>query len=127
MNFLLYNGNIIKKREVLEHFPPATPTVRVVVVKIYLVEREPPFSLRRRWVAFLCSRTFFRKKCALISRTIPFRTSRRISRNVSMIITSFPNEKGKRETTNHPNVPQTKVNGHWVLGFDPETLMQYVK
>ena len=22
---------------------------------------------------------------------------------------------------------QTKVNGHWVLGFDPETLLHYVK
>ncbi|WP_338449924.1 glutaredoxin family protein [Niallia oryzisoli] len=29
--------------------------------------------------------------------------------------------------TGQMGVPQTKVNGHWVLGFDPETLMQYVK
>jgi len=28
--------------------------------------------------------------------------------------------------TGQMGVPQTKVNGHWVLGFDPETLMQYV-
>ena len=30
------------------------------------------------------------------------------------------------EETGQMGVPQTKVNGHWVLGFDPETLMQYV-
>lgn len=29
--------------------------------------------------------------------------------------------------TGQIGVPQTKVNGQWVLGFDPETLMQYVK
>lgn len=29
--------------------------------------------------------------------------------------------------TGQMGVPQTKVNGHWVLGFDPETLMSYVK
>ncbi len=29
--------------------------------------------------------------------------------------------------TGQMGVPQTKVNGNWVLGFDPETLMQYVK
>ncbi|WP_462412810.1 glutaredoxin family protein [Neobacillus sp. Marseille-QA0830] len=28
--------------------------------------------------------------------------------------------------TGQMGVPQTKVNGHWVLGFDPETLMSYV-
>ncbi len=31
------------------------------------------------------------------------------------------------EETGQMGVPQTKVNGQWVLGFDPETLMQYVK
>jgi glutaredoxin 3 len=30
------------------------------------------------------------------------------------------------EETGQMGVPQTKVNEHWVLGFDPETLMQYV-
>lgn len=30
------------------------------------------------------------------------------------------------EETGQMGVPQTKINGHWVLGFDPETLMQYV-
>ncbi len=30
------------------------------------------------------------------------------------------------DETGQMGVPQTKVNGHWVLGFDPETLMQYV-
>ncbi len=31
------------------------------------------------------------------------------------------------EETGQMGVPQTKVNGIWVLGFDPDTLMQYVK
>ncbi|WP_430392874.1 glutaredoxin family protein [Bacillus suaedaesalsae] len=31
------------------------------------------------------------------------------------------------DETGQLGVPQTKVNGHWVLGFDPENLMQYVK
>lgn len=31
------------------------------------------------------------------------------------------------QETGQMGVPQTKVNGHWVLGFEPETLMQYVK
>lgn len=31
------------------------------------------------------------------------------------------------EETNQMGVPQTKVNGHWVLGYDPDTLMQYIK
>jgi glutaredoxin 3 len=31
------------------------------------------------------------------------------------------------EETGQMGVPQTKVNGNWVLGFDPDTLMQYVK
>jgi glutaredoxin 3 len=31
------------------------------------------------------------------------------------------------DETGQMGVPQTKVNGHWVLGFDPETLMKYVK
>ena len=30
------------------------------------------------------------------------------------------------QETGQMGVPQTNVNGHWVLGFDPETLMQYV-
>jgi glutaredoxin 3 len=29
--------------------------------------------------------------------------------------------------TGQMGVPQTKVNGNWVLGFDPETLMGFVK
>jgi len=31
------------------------------------------------------------------------------------------------DETGQLGVPQTKVNGHWVLGFDPEALMQYIK
>ena len=31
------------------------------------------------------------------------------------------------QETGQMGVPQTKVNGNWVLGFDAETLMQYVK
>lgn len=31
------------------------------------------------------------------------------------------------QETGQMGVPQTKINGNWVLGFDPETLMQYVK
>lgn len=31
------------------------------------------------------------------------------------------------QETGQMGVPQTNVNGHWVLGFDPETLMQYVE
>jgi hypothetical protein len=57
----------------------------VMVVNVYILS-EPPFCFRRRRVVSLYSRTFFRKKYAPTSRTIPFRTSRRISRNVSMII-----------------------------------------
>jgi hypothetical protein len=96
----MYNGYIIKKRSA-STLLLATSTVRVVVVNVvYLC--EPPFCLRRRRVVFSFSRTFFRKKYAHTSRTIPFRTSRRISRNVSMIITSFP-KKERRSTTNHPH------------------------
>lgn len=29
--------------------------------------------------------------------------------------------------TGQMGVPQTKVNGHWIIGFDPQGLMQYVK
>jgi glutaredoxin 3 len=29
--------------------------------------------------------------------------------------------------TGQMGVPQTKVNGEWVLGFDPENLMKLVK
>lgn len=31
------------------------------------------------------------------------------------------------EETGQMGVPQTKINGNWVLGFDPDTLMEYVK
>ncbi|KMY43179.1 glutaredoxin [Bacillus sp. FJAT-27916] len=31
------------------------------------------------------------------------------------------------QETGQMGVPQTNVNGHWVLGFDPESLMQYVQ
>lgn len=30
------------------------------------------------------------------------------------------------EETGQMGVPQTKVNGNWVLGFDPNTLMSHV-
>lgn len=29
--------------------------------------------------------------------------------------------------TGQMGVPQTSINGHWVLGFDPQKLMEYVK
>jgi len=31
------------------------------------------------------------------------------------------------QETGQMGVPQTKVNGHWVLGFDPEKVMNLVK
>lgn len=31
------------------------------------------------------------------------------------------------QETGQMGVPQTKVNGQWILGFDPEKLMEYVK
>jgi glutaredoxin 3 len=31
------------------------------------------------------------------------------------------------QETGKMGVPQTKVNDHWVLGFDPETLMRFLK
>lgn len=31
------------------------------------------------------------------------------------------------QTTGQMGVPQTNVNGQWVLGFDPDKLMQFVK
>ncbi len=31
------------------------------------------------------------------------------------------------EETGQMGVPQTKVNGNWVLGFDPEKVMGYLK
>lgn len=31
------------------------------------------------------------------------------------------------EETGQMGVPQTKVNGNWVLGFDPENLLTYIK
>ncbi|MBA4536286.1 glutaredoxin family protein [Bacillus aquiflavi] len=38
-------------------------------------------------------------------------------------------EAGRKlvEATGQMGVPQTNVNGHWVLGFDPNTLMSYIK
>lgn len=29
--------------------------------------------------------------------------------------------------TGHLGVPQTEINGQWVLGFDPEKVMRFVK
>lgn len=29
--------------------------------------------------------------------------------------------------TGQMGVPQTNINGHWVIGFDPNSLMAYVK
>lgn len=85
----------------------ATATVRVVVVNVnYLC--EPPLSLRRREGGFLLSKTFFRKKKAAVSRTIPLRISRSMSRNVSMIITSLSKRK-RRATTTHPNNIQLQL------------------
>lgn len=31
------------------------------------------------------------------------------------------------EATGQMGVPQTNVNGHWILGFDPEKVMEHVK
>lgn len=31
------------------------------------------------------------------------------------------------ETTGQMGVPQTEVNGQWVLGYDPEKVMQIIK
>lgn len=31
------------------------------------------------------------------------------------------------QTTGQMGVPQTEVNGQWVLGYDPEKIMQFVK
>ncbi|WP_042346494.1 glutaredoxin family protein [Bacillus massiliigorillae] len=31
------------------------------------------------------------------------------------------------EETGQMGVPQTKINGNWVLGFDPESLLSFVK
>ncbi|MEO2076230.1 MAG: glutaredoxin family protein [Bacillus sp. (in: firmicutes)] len=31
------------------------------------------------------------------------------------------------QTTGQLGVPQTEINGQWVLGFDPETIMSLVK
>lgn len=31
------------------------------------------------------------------------------------------------QTTGQMGVPQTEVNGQWVLGFDPEKVMQLIK
>ncbi|THE13425.1 glutaredoxin family protein [Bacillus timonensis] len=31
------------------------------------------------------------------------------------------------KTTGQMGVPQTEINGQWVLGFDPEKVMQLVK
>lgn len=47
----------------------------------------------------------------------------------SEVNVQFDEEAAQRlvEETGQMGVPQTKVNGHWILGFDPETLMQHVK
>lgn len=97
--YLIYNKNIIKKGEALERLSPATSTVRVMVVKNLCYSEDPPFCFVRRRVVFSFSRNVFLKKCALIARTMPFKTSLRNSRNDSMIITSFPKD-GKR-SDNH--------------------------
>jgi len=88
---------------------PATSTIRVVVVNVdYLW--EPPFCFRRRWwVVLLFSKTFFRKKYALTSRTIPLRTSRRISRKVSRSITSFPGKGKEDQQPSHPHNIQLQL------------------
>lgn len=31
------------------------------------------------------------------------------------------------QTTGQLGVPQTEINGQWVLGFDPQKIMQFVK
>lgn len=31
------------------------------------------------------------------------------------------------KTTGQMGVPQTEINGQWILGFDPEKVMQFVK
>ncbi|MGM9966331.1 MULTISPECIES: glutaredoxin family protein [unclassified Rummeliibacillus] len=31
------------------------------------------------------------------------------------------------ETTGQLGVPQTNINGHWVIGFDPESINLYAK
>lgn len=31
------------------------------------------------------------------------------------------------QTTGQYGVPQTNINGSWVIGFDPETILGYVK
>lgn len=31
------------------------------------------------------------------------------------------------ETTGQMGVPQTEINGKWVIGFDPETIMALIK
>jgi hypothetical protein len=54
---------------------------------------------RNGW--FSCLLEHSSEKYAQTSRTIPFRTSHRISSNVSMIITSFP-KNGKETTTTTP-------------------------
>jgi hypothetical protein len=74
---------------------------------IYSYENHPAF-LRRR-VVFLSSKTFFRKTYAAASYTIPFKISRMISRNVSMIITSFPKTE-RSATTDHPHNIQSRFH-----------------
>jgi glutaredoxin 3 len=31
------------------------------------------------------------------------------------------------DTTGQMGVPQSNVNGHWVLGFDPESILSHLK
>lgn len=101
----------------------AASTVRVVVVNVYILS-EPPLCLRRRRVVFLYSRTFFRKKYAQTSRTIPFRTSRRISRNVSMIITSFRNYGMKIDNQPPQQYSAATPFYHCIVFLEPINLRQ---
>lgn len=38
-------------------------------------------------------------------------------------------EAGRKlvQTTGQMGVPQTNVNGHWILGFDPNAVMAHIK
>lgn len=103
----MYNGHIIKKRSATNTSPCSLYRQGGGCLGYFL--REPPFCLLRRGVVFLFSSTFFRKKYALTSRTIPFRTSRKISRKGSRYITSFPNKRQRRSTTGHPHNIQLQL------------------
>lgn len=107
----------------LVHFPPATSTVSVAVVKVYSLG-EPPSCLLRRRVVFLLSKRLLRKRYALTSRTIPFKTSFRISRNVSMIITSFP--KNRKKNDNQPP-SQFQLPLYSIISSRPKNLSVFDK